>query len=709
MKRIKKKTELEKSNFRFNFIIIVVYMIGVILLIQLFNLQIVQGNDYRDSSNTRLTREAKIEAARGSIGDRTGNILVSTEMAFSLEMYKTKVDDQKLNESILLMTTILESNGDSYIDPFPITINPCEYHFKDEESLMEWKKKYKIPETASAEEALYLFRDRYNINSENMKEIRQVLAIRYAIETVGYSTIRSMEISNSISRTSVVQLEEQSNNLVGINIVVEPVRKYHMGTLASHIIGYASRMTKENKDEFERIGDTYEYENNDKVGETGIEKVFEELLRGEDGKKQIDMSVDGIVTGEYTAKEAIGGSNIYLTIDANLQRIAEEQLEANIMKIREGGFGQVYDAKGGSVVVTNVKTGEILAMASYPDYDPSFFYNGISTAQWQEYSTDPNKPLINKAIQNAYPPGSIFKMVTAIAALESEVVKINEYIADNGPYYIDDDTRPACWLYNSYGYGHGRLNVSGAIEKSCNVFFYEVSSRMGIDVLADYASYFGLGKKTGIELYGEKSGTLAERSLGEKNGYVWSRGHTVIAAIGQGSNNYTPIQIAKYVTMVANDGKKVDLSLIKSIVSADGTQMSKSDIEAFVNKKLGLSPDDTPEKDIKPENIKAVKEGMKSVTGDSTGTAYSIFKDFEIEVGGKTGSAETGTPDVHAWFVGFAPYNDPEIAVTVMVENGGHGYYTAEVVREIVAEYFGMNVQNITEDMSAEYEVEMIR
>ena len=197
--------------------------------------------------------------------------------------------------------------------------------------------------------------------------------------------------------------------------------------------------------------------------------------------------------------------------------------------------------------------------------------------------------------------------------------------------------------------------------------------------------------------------------MGEKNGYVWSRGHTVIAAIGQGSNNYTPIQIAKYVTMVANDGKKVDLSLIKSIVSADGTQMAKSDIEAFVNNKLGLSPDDIPDKDIKPENIKAVKEGMKSVTGDSTGTAYSIFKDFEIEVGGKTGSAETGTPDVHAWFVGFAPYNDPEIAVTVMVENGGHGYYTAEVVREIVAEYFGMNVQNITEDMSAEYEVEMIR
>lgn len=228
MKKLKRKSELEKSNFRFNFISVIVYAFGVILLIQLFNLQIVQGEEYREDSNVRLTRESKIEAARGSIADRTGNILVSTEMAFSLEMYKTKVEDDVLNRSILLMTNILESNGDSYINPFPITIEPFEYTFSSEEDLAEWKKKYKIPEEASAEEAFYLFRDRYKINSENKQEIKQVLAIRYAIETIGYSTTRSMEISDSISRDSMVKLEEQSNSLVGVNIVVEPVRKYHM-------------------------------------------------------------------------------------------------------------------------------------------------------------------------------------------------------------------------------------------------------------------------------------------------------------------------------------------------------------------------------------------------------------------------------------------------------------------------------------------------
>lgn len=317
-------------------------------MIALFNLQIVNGAEYREKSNTKLTREAKIEAARGSILDRSGNTLVSTEMEFSLEMYKSKTDDEQLNKSISLMTLILENNGNSYIDSFPISIEPFEYHFESEEKLSEWKENYKIPETASAEEAFYLFRDKYNINSDDVKEIRRVLAIRYAITTVGYSTTRSIEISSKISRNAAVQLQENSQNLTGVNIVVEPVRVYHTGNLASHILGYMSRLSDTNKKEFEAEGDEYEYDANDKVGQTGIEKVFEKYLRGEDGIKQIDMSVDGTVTGEYTSQEAIGGADVVLTIDANLQRIAEDSLEKNIMKIRNGEFGDVYDAQGRS-------------------------------------------------------------------------------------------------------------------------------------------------------------------------------------------------------------------------------------------------------------------------------------------------------------------------------------------------------------------------
>ena len=687
------------------------YLIGIIILIRLFNLQIVNGAEYRDDSNNKLTREASIEAARGSILDRSGNVLVSTEMKFSLEMYKSKTDDGQLNDSILLMTNILGNNGNSYVDTFPISIEPFEYHFNSEEELMEWKKKYDIPETASAEEAFYLFRDKYNINSENIKEIRQILAIRYAITTIGYSTTRSIQISNEISRNAAVQLQENSQNLTGVNVIVEPTRVYHQGTLASHIIGYASRITQANLNQFESEGDTHEYEVDDKVGQTGIEKVFENYLRGEDGIKQIDMSVDGTVTGEYTSQEAIGGANVALTIDANLQRIAEDSLERNIIKIREGGFGEPFEAKTGAVVVTNVNTGEILAMASYPDYEVGLFYDGISNEKYNEYRDA--QAFYNRAAQGTYPPGSIYKMITAVAGLETGKVTIQEMINDNGPFYVTDDPNytkhPKCWYFNSYGRGHGRLNVVGAIMKSCNYYFYEVSNRIGVETLAEFARYFGFGKKTGIEI-SESTGIVPERSLVDRN---WSKADTASASIGQGVDTGTPVQMAKYISMIANGGHPIDLTLVKSVIKSNGTQVSQTELEEYEAMKLGRKIEKTEDKNISQETINAIHEGMRSVAEEEGGTAYSVFKDFAIELGGKTGSAEMTSSkdsrDVYAWFAGFAPYDNPELAVVVMVEKGGHGYYTGEVVRDIMTEYFGTNIQEVVEDMSASIEIESFR
>lgn len=707
MKDLRQKSEFEKSNFRYNVITAIVYLVGIIILIQLFNLQIVNGSEYREDSNTKLAREAKIEAARGSILDRSGNVLVSTEMKFSLEMYKSKTDDEQLNNSILLMTNILKNNGNEYVDTFPISIEPFEFHFESEEELAKWKKKYDIPETASAEEAFYLFRDKYNINNENIKEIRQILAIRYAITTIGYSTTRSIEISKDISRESAVQLQENSQSLTGVNIVVEPTRVYHQGNLASHILGYVSRISKKNMDEFEANGDTHEYEVDDKVGQTGIEKTFEEYLRGKDGKKQIDMSVDGTVTGEYTSEEAIGGADIVLTIDAHLQQVAEDSLERNIGIIRESGEA----AEGGAVAVINVKTGEVIAMASYPDYDPSVFYNGITQAQLDEYNNNPYHPLYSKAFQSTYAPGSTYKMITAIAALETGHTTLTEKINDNGPYYgiTDENTKPpACWYYNDYGRGHGPLNVAQAIQKSCNIFFFEVSNRMGIDNMTRYAKYFGFGSKTGIEITGESRGTLAQRSVAEEKGEVWSAAQTAYAAIGQGYNSFTPLQMAKYTAMLANGGHKIDTTIIKAINQSNGTQVSRNEIDEFVNKKLGLNTEEEVDLQISESTMNAVLEGMRSVTEGEGGTAHSTFRDFPISVGGKTGSAQAGRR-TDGWFVGFAPFEDPEIAVAVMIENGKHGYSTAEVVKDIVLEYFGMNIQDITENMSATPEVESFR
>ena len=294
-------------------------------------------------------------------------------------------------------------------------------------------------------------------------------------------------------------------------------------------------------------------------------------------------------------------------------------------------------------------------------------------------------------------------MITAIAGLESGVINLNTKINDVGQYTKYRDYQPKCWVFSDYGRGHGWLNVSGAIEKSCNYFFYETSDRMGIDTLARYARYFGLGGKTGVELQGETSGVLSSKETKQKlyPNDSWGPGDTLQSAIGQLYNEFSPLQMARYISMLANGGHKIDVSIVKTIRNADGSEVSREEINKFVNAKLGLQDEETEDLQINESYLKAVLEGMKSVTSDSGGTAYVRFKDFNISVGGKTGSAEAPNNQVHAWFVGFAPFENPEIAIVVMVENGGHGNYTAEVVRDIMAEYFGMNTQNVEEDMTA--------
>lgn len=694
-------------NFRYNTITIFTYLIGIILIVQLFNLQIVHGAKYREESNTRLTRESTLEATRGEILDRSGNVLVSSSQKFNLELYKSKIDTNALNDSILKIIQVLEKYNVSYVDSFPIKIDPFEYTIADT-NLSNWKSNNGIDENATAEEAFYKFKDKYKIQNTDISEIRKIIAIRYAIVQEGYSSTKSLTIAKDIPREAVAEFSEEGDEFPGINISVQPVRQYKQGTLASHILGYASKIGSE---EYQKKKD--EYNQNDIIGKTGIEAVFEKYLKGKNGTKQIDMAVDGTITAEVVEKEALAGSNVVLTIDSQLQKIAEEALKDNIEKIKNGGFGKAYDAKGGSCVVMNVKTGEVLAMASYPDYNPQSFADGISNEEWKSYNENKSYPLLNKCIQSAYEPGSIFKMVTAIAGLESGNISLTEKINDTG-VYKKYGAEWKCWYYTDYHRGHGYLNVIGAIEKSCNFFFYETADRMGIDTLDKYATYFGLGRKTGIELPSETAGTLASKDYVKSIKGSWNPGDTINAAIGQGYNKFTPLQMTKYISMIANGGNNVNVSIVKTIQNADGTEVSKDEINEYVKEKLGLTEENTENITLNKDYVNAVREGMKSVTSGESGTAYVRFKDFNIKVGGKTGSAEAGKDAngndiVNAWFAAFAPYDDPEIAVVVMVENGGHGNYTAEAVRNIMAEYFGMNTQNVTEDMQAVSYTESMR
>ncbi len=703
VKRSKKKTNI---NLRFNILTVLIYIIGIILIARLFNLQIVHGAEYREESNTRLTRESTLEASRGDILDRAGNTLVTSDTEFSLEMYKSKVDTQTLNTAILNMVEVLEKYECSYSNTFPITIDPFEFTISDE-TLADWKEANKFDEDISAQDAFYKFKDKYEIQNTNIQEVRKIIVIRYLISQKGYSSTKAVTISEDIPREAVAEFSESSEKFAGINIVVKPVREYTSGTLASHILGYAGTISSE---EYESRKDYYSQ--NDIIGKTGIESVFEEYLKGQNGIKQIDMAVDGTTTAEYIAEEAIAGSDVVLTIDANLQKITEDALAANIQKITSGGFGKVYDAKAGAAVVMNVNTGEVLAMASYPNYNPADFVGGISTEAWNNYVNNEAKPLVNKAIQNSYSPGSTFKMITAIAGLETGAINLTTRINDTGIYTKYSDYQPRCWYYTDYHIGHGYLDVSGAIEKSCNYFFYETSDRMGIDNLVRFAKYFGLGSKTGIELQSETTGVLASKETKaalHPNEPTWTAGNTLQAAIGQSDNEFSPLQMARYISMLANGGKQIDVSIVKTIRNTDGSEVSKEEINRFVNTKLGIQEEETENIEINQTYLNAILEGMQSVTSDSGGTAYVRFKDFNISVGGKTGSAEAPNNQVHAWFVGFAPFENPEIAIVVMVENGGHGNYTAEVVRDIMEEYFGMNTDSVEEDMSATPYIEIMQ
>ena len=519
------------------------------------------------------------------------------------------------------------------------------------------------------------------------------MVVRYEISRNGYSSIRPVTIAKDVSRESAVKLGEQSIYFPGISATNEPMVSYPSGSLASHILGYVGNITETELDGRE---DTYGI--NDVIGKVGIQYVFEEYLRGKDGIKQLDMSVDGTITDEYITQEAVAGSDVILTIDANLQAATEKALANNIKKIASGGFSKRSDAKAGAAVVMNVKTGEILAMASYPDYEPELFVNGISQKKLDEYNKGDN--IFNRAISGVYAPGSTFKMITAIAGLETGVITPTEKINDIGVYKKAHE--PACWIWNSYGMSHGWLNVTEAITHSCNYFFYEVGYRATIDNIAKYAKYYGLGEKTNVELPMEEKGIVATRDKAKERGDEWQIGETLSAAIGQSYNSYTPIQMAKYISMLANGGEPIDVTIVKSINDVNGNQVSKEDITKFVNAKLGLTKEKKKNLNIKKKNIDAILKGMKGVTSEEVGTAYSTFANFNIELGGKTGSAQTDVQGkINGWFVGFAPYEEPEIAVVVLVENAGSGSYTAEVARDILQEYFGMNMEKVEEDLTA--------
>ena len=406
------------------------------------------------------------------------------------------------------------------------------------------------------------------------------------------------------------------------------------------------------------------------------------------------MSVDGTIEAEEVVQEAVSGKTIELTIDSKLQGKTENIIKNAVNKLKKSKKKSAF----GAAVLMNVKSGEVIAMAndsisSKPDFSPSHYQN---------YSTE----VINRnhAIWATYEPGSTFKMVTATAALESKVVKQTEYVNDRGVYPYAH--HPVCWLYTSSHTGHGNVNIKQAIQKSCNYFFYEMGRRLGIDKIEKYAKFFGLGEKTGVELP-ETAGTLASKSTAKSKGRGWYLSDTLSAAIGQSYNSFSPLQMARYVSIVANGGKNVNATVVKSIKDTEGKETSREELRAYMNQSFGIKYGATTDLKIFQKNLDIVKAGMRLVTSEG-GTAYAPFADFDKSVAGKTGSAQArattdGSEIANGWFVGFTPYKNPEVAVVVILEDGAKDSYAAKIARKILDAYYGTDVKEkkVKEDTKA--------
>lgn len=686
-------------NLRYNLLTVFVYLIGAILLIQLFRLQIVKGAEYREKSNTRLTRESTIEAARGKIDDRKGTVLATTKTGYSVELYKTKNSNEELNSTILKIVNLLEKNEDAYVNNFPINSN-LEFTYNTQEKINNWKKKYNISEKATVEECVNFFKEKYEITNEKISDVLKIIAIRYEITTKGYSSTKAIEIAEDISKTSAIQFNEQNADFPGVSIVEEPIRVYTNGSLAAHILGYIRKVD----DNDLKARQDQDYSMNDYIGKMGIEYVFEKYLRGQKGSKQIDMSVDGTIEGEYIEEEAISGNNITLTIDAQLQSKVEKIMESSVKELQKAGKKTEY----ASAVLMNVQDGEVLAMCSYPTFEPEVFLGVLKNDVWKDINE--NSKLLNTAVQSQNAPGSTFKMAVAAAALEEGVVTESEYVYDRGIYPYGHN--PVCWYYTEYKRGHGNVNVKTALQKSCNCYFYEMGRRLGVDTIAKYARYFGLGEKTGIELTGEASGIVASTDEAKRRGETWYESNVLSAAIGQSYNNYSPLQMARYVSMIANGGNFVRPTLIKEIKDINGNKISDEEIDNYVNELLGINTEYNPEVEISGQTLNTIKAGMRLVTS-SGGTAYSVFKDFDYSVAGKTGSAQAKTREkgeiANGWFVGFTPYDNSEVAVVVFIEDGASNSSAAKAAKKILEAYYNTDIletENLREDMSAQIYVE---
>ncbi len=674
--------------------LILMGLVGILILtclIRLFDLQIVHGEKYRQQAEQRLVRAYPIKAPRGEILDRFGKPFVENRMGYAIQFQKIDLTDDALNDVILAVSRIVEESGGELETEFPIFYSEKTKTWgftytesqdaiqeagaaKEEEGvdrdaaaslkqqqetrLAEWKKENKVTNYDSAQQVMEYYRSRYAVAGKYQDpELLTIVSVRYDMEKSGFSAQNPYIIARDINERVIHHLKEQSMDFPGVEVEIEPVRVFAAGSSAAHLLGRTGIIYAEEYQELKDQG----YGMNDIVGKDGLEKVLEPYLKGKDGYKSVSMSREGGVTEILESQPVEPGNYAKLTLDLELQKAMEESLQRNIAEA-------VGQSGAGAAIAIMPDTGEVLAMASYPTYDPSTFDEDYETLVQAK-----SKPMLNRVLSGTYSPGSTFKPLTAIAGLESGVIAPDTYIVDKGKYTYFPSYQPTCLVYSSTGATHGTIEVSEALEVSCNYFFYEVGRLVGIEGLNQYAKNFGLGEPTGIEL-AESKGLMANPEHREKIGQEWYPGDVIQAAIGQSDNLFTPAQLANYIATLLNRGTRYRLHLIGEVVNYDTNE------RVYKNE-----PEIVADNPISEATFAKVTQGMRRVV--TNGTAQAAFATSKYKAAGKTGTAEVPGGADNVLFVGFAPYENPEIVVAVVIEHGANSIHAARVAREVFDAY----------------------
>lgn len=663
---------------------------GFLLLILLlyvcvmYSTQIANGAYYREQSIRTITRTETVEASRGVLTDRTGKVLVSNRQTYALTFDASLLNnDDDENEAILRLIQLCRQRSVAWTDNLPVTITAPHIYAVDaagsvqrsrftkflQESLKVVSTNVNSDDVTDALLSSIISPDHLMEQMRTFFEIpahwtdtdaRAVIGIRYELEVRKIVNTTAYVFAEDVD-TDLISLIKDGNYR-GAKVFTSSVREYET-TSAAHVLGNVGRISPE-----ELEANAGEYNGEDWIGKSGVELAFEDYLRGRDGTRLVSTNADGKITSEIYTTEPQPGNTVALTIDLDLQIAAEAALAATIegMNKKDG-----IETRGAGAAVIQVKTGEVLALASYPTFNLSTYNQDFAAL-----NADAAKPMFNRATQGTYAPGSTFKPLTAVAALETGAVRLDERIRDTGRWYYPDmiaGTEPfSAWCWNRGG--HGLVNITQAITVSCNYFFYEMGYRVGIQKLDEYAAAFGLGEKTGIEI-GDYAGILAGPEYSESVGQPWYGGNTTQAAIGQSDNLFTPLQLANYIATLVSGGDHYAAHLLKSVKTYDNSSVVYAE-----------TPEPLNHVDIQESTLNAVKTGMHNLT---TSTLAPYFRNCVVDAGAKTGTAQISTKVTNTGvFVCFAPYEDPQVALAIVIEKGGSGAALANAAVEILNAYF---------------------